>query len=201
MLNPDNLAFDEAAHEYRWRGAVMPGVTTVLQDAGFYNFGPDRDALRVALERGRVVHKLTELDDNGTLDEDSVDPALVGYLAAWRLFRSEKHFIPSATEARVVHAYYKYAGTLDATGEMDDLRGRRHKVILDKKTGAEQRTTGYQTAAYLAALFDQCRLSKAARYGVYLQANGKYELVPYTNDGDLGVFLAALTCYNVRRMK
>lgn len=183
------LKFDAERHEYKWHGRVVPGVTSVLSEAGLLNFGnADDDTLERARERGRIVHKLCELDDKDELVEESVDPALAGYLDAWRRFRRETNFTSAHTEHQVFHKIYGYAGTFDDEGS---LRG--FDALLDKKTGTPQRATGPQTAAYEAA-----RGKHRRRWGLHLNADGTYQLRPYTESRDITVFLAALTLHNWR---
>lgn len=181
------LTFDPDAHRYAWCGKPVPNVTSVLSVVGMGEFGyVSEDVLRFARDRGRAVHAATALDDMAELDESSVDPIAVPYLDAWRKFRRETGFTPTAIEQKVYHKIYRYAGTLDREGVFGDA-----DVLLDIKTGTPQRSTGPQTAAYLAA-----RGGKRARYAVFLQQNGKYNLVPHKDRNDLAVFLAALTIYN-----
>jgi hypothetical protein len=88
------------------------------------------------------------------------------------------------------NADYRYAGTLDRVGDLGGV-----DVLIDIKTGYEQRATGPQTAAYAA-----CRKAteKLRRFGCYLQADGTYRLVPYKERSDWHVFLACLTLINWR---
>lgn len=193
------LTFEPVAHRYFYDGKPVPNVTSVLESAGFYSFGgASPDALRFARERGQAIHTATELDDRDDLDEDALDPQIAPYLAAWRRFRLQCEFVPTAIEERVYHPRLHYAGTLDRRGTMI-LGGRRgpvrRKVLLDIKHGVPQRATGPQTAAYLHTLPPVERRAHS-RFAVYLQADSRYNLIPHDDAGDFAVFAAALILHN-----
>lgn len=182
------LTFDPGPHVYRYNGLVVPSVTQVLEAAGCYDFGGARpEDLRRGRERGTAVHLLAELHDKDDLDIDSIDEELTGYLAAWVRFRAERQVVIEAVEQRVYNKTYRYAGTLDRLLSMMFFG----KVLLDIKTGIPQRATGPQTAGYQACLAKADQ--KRKRIAVYLQADGKYTVVPHDDKSDFDVFIAALT--------
>lgn len=186
-----SLTFDPIAHVYKVDGRQVPNVTSVLDAAGLNEFGfVGPEVLTFARSRGQAVHAATALDDLGELDEASVDPHAAPYLTAWRRFRRETGFVPTAIEQRVYHVGHRYAGTLDREGVFPQFKS---DALLDIKTGAPSATTGPQTAAYLAA-----RGGRRARYAVYLQPDGRYHLHLHKDPNDLAVFLAALTIFNWR---
>lgn len=183
------LTFEPVEHRYAWNGKPVPNVTNVLDAAAVNELGFVNDkVLAFTRARGQAVHAATALDDLGDLDEMSVDSYAAPYLAAWRRFRAETGFVPTAVEQRVYHKLYRYAGTLDREGVLG-----KEDVLLDLKTGVPSAMTGPQTAAYLAA-----RGGKRKRYAVYLQRDGRYHLVAHNDPNDLAVFLAALTIFNWR---
>jgi hypothetical protein len=186
------LTFNAAIHEYRYNGVVKRSVTQYLDAMGAYDFGGANDfQLRQARERGSLVHQLIELDWPGDLDEESVDPNLAGYLEAARRARVELAMVAAEIEHIVYHYTYQYAGTRDFLGS---IQGK--DAILDWKTGYLQRATGPQTAGYAACRKDTIKLP---RFGCYLQADGRYELVPYKDRNDFTVFLAAVNWTNWHR--
>lgn len=183
------LTFNAGPHEYRWKGEIVPGVTSVLEAAGLLDFGgASEEQLRAARERGTAVHKLCELADLNDLDEDSIDESLVGYLDAWGRFKVEQAFEIEVVEQPVYNTTHRYAGTLDRCGLLPRSYGL---VLVDIKTGQPQQATGPQTAAYLAALprTDRAR----TRIAVYLQPDGRYAMVTHDDRNDFNIFLAALT--------
>jgi hypothetical protein len=189
-----NLTFKAEIHEYRYKGAWVPNVTLALEEQGMYDFGGANPyQLQQARERGRIVHRLIELDWLGELDLDSVDPLLGGFLEAYWRARRDLRLVPREIEHMVYHRTYNYAGTRDFLGDVGGQDG-----IIDFKTGYEQRATGPQTAAYGRA---QKATAKLPRWGLYLQADATYSFVPYKDPADWTVFCAALTMFNWKGLR
>lgn len=188
------LQFDAAAHIYSIDGVPVPSVTDVLADVGIVDYSQIPDGTRVmALERGRYVHLACQFYDEGDLG--TLDPALVGYLDAWKRFREECRFEPLLIEDRHYNATYGFAGCLDRTGTM----AGKSDVLLDIKTNCAPYWTAFQTAGY-ASFFD--KPARFRRMAVELHNDASYRLHEYrcsNFSADLGVFLAALTVYNAKR--
>lgn len=184
-----SLTFDPVAHVYHFDGKRVPGVTEVIASAGLVA-GTDwmTEESRI---RGTAVHRACELDDALALDESSVDDIVRPYLDAWRALRTAVSMTILGNEERVFHPDYRYAGTLDRRVEMRVGR-RRVTAVIDIKSGGRQGATGVQLAAYQKA--DGRHL--AHRFGAYLQADGRYDLVAYDDPTDWPVFLAALSIFN-----
>ena len=86
---PRVLAFDPVAHEYWVDGALVPNVTSLLDDAGLapdYSAVP-RPVLEYARARGLHVDQCIELLDQDQLDFRTVHPEAMPYLDAWLRFR------------------------------------------------------------------------------------------------------------------
>jgi hypothetical protein len=187
------LHFDKGTHTYRKNGAVIPSVTQCLEAGGLRDYSgiPD-EVLRNKAELGELVHRATELDAFGVLNEATVDEQVWPYLKAWRKFRDETGAAVISAEQKVYHTLYGYAGTLDHIVVINGEYG-----VLDKKTGLPDPSDGVQLAAYQEAVNHGKRLlgdrRAMKRWGLYLANTGKYQLVPYDNAGDFAVFLAALT--------
>ncbi len=62
------LTFDEARHEYRFHGAVVPHVTGILKPLVDYSMVPP-DRLEIARQKGVAVHKMVEADAKGELTD------------------------------------------------------------------------------------------------------------------------------------
>jgi hypothetical protein len=184
------LIFDEALHQYSLVDdaggvRVIPSVTQILRDNGFIN----TDYVKPEdLERGKDVHKITELYDLDKLDEDTVDESYMGYFEAWKKFKKEKYFSPTAVEVRTWHKTYLYAGTLDRYGLIKDT----HAIIDIKTSETKQKWWGLQLAAY-----NLCFDVEVNRYSVQLYKDGKYKLTRCQNNKECDhVFLAAMTLRN-----
>lgn len=194
------LVVDEANHAYSWEGRRLPSVTQVLRVLDDFGDVP-KDVLDFAAFRGTAVHEATALADRDDLDEESLDPELAGYVAAWRRFREESGFEPLLVEHRVVNLQLGYAGTVDRVGQ---LGGRM--ALLDIKSGSRvPRSAGPQLAGYWEALTwmvehgyleRSLRLHYRDRYVVHLRPEGRYSLVPMRDPRDRSIFAAALDIWN-----
>ena len=175
------LTYNDASHTYRLDGVVLPSVTQTLETAGIiqpYTGDPWYG------ERGTAVHAATWLDDQGILDETTVDPQIVGFVEAWRTYRRESGFTPNGGETPLHHPLHRYAGTPD--------RWDAH-LLVDIKTGKEAPWHILQRAAY-RELLKQAGVKIKRDCCVYLSGDGRYK-VSYTSSTpqDLSVFLSALT--------
>lgn len=185
----DDVAFDEARHEYRVAGRVVPHVTGILAPLYSWERVPANVLERAAL-LGQAVHRATELHDLGTLDDATVHPLVRPYLDAWRQFRLETGFVPRLVERYVYNATLGYAGTLDREGDLE------RPTIIDIKSGTDHPVHGVQTAAYAAAL--PPGLGAYARACVYLDENGRYRLTYYRNPSDFPTFVSLVTIHHWR---
>ena len=185
------LTLEESGHVYRADGVIVPSVTQVLSDVGIidYSMIPAGDRERY-LQRGEDVHVATHYDDEGDLDDSALQEDLSGYLLAWRKFRVDTGFTPDLIEHRGFHEKYRYAGTLDRTG---DWKGR--KILLDMKTGKAAPFVRIQLAAY-AGFFEHP--GSFHRVSVELHGDGTYQLQEFRCSDyrqDFSVFVAALLVY------
>ncbi|KAF1008955.1 MAG: hypothetical protein GAK28_00587 [Luteibacter sp.] len=190
----ERLTYDDAVHEYRFDGRVVPSVTQILARLSAEEYrGVDRETMERAATLGKATHKVIELDLRGTLDTESLSEGLVPFYRAWRNFRSMSGFEPLLSEQRVYSARYAYAGTLDLFGRLNG----RLALIDAKRTAQVPRTAGPQTSAYEAALRetrpDLTGAMPIDRFALHLRADGTWRLVPFTERGDLRVFLAQIT--------
>lgn len=190
------LTLEESGHIYRADGVIVPSVTQVLSDVGIINYSmmlwPDRERY---LQRGKDVHAATHYDDEGDLDDATLQEDLIGYLGAWRKFRMDTAFTPDLIEHRGFHEKYRYAGTLDRLGTWD-AKGR---ILLDLKTGDLPWWISLQLAAY-AAFFKSP--ASFRRVGVELHGDGTYRVQEFPCKDfqvDFQVFIQALTIYNLKR--
>ncbi len=186
-----DLAFDEATHTYTLNGVRIPSVTQVLADAGLVD---STWFTEEAAWRGSAVHLACRLEDEGELDEDTLDPAIAGYLDAYRKFKAESDFRPELIEHRVVHPAYGYAGTLDRTGTIEPWR-----VIGDLKSGQVYPWVACQLTGY-ALTFPNPRTFR--RMAIRLKDDGTYSVTEYpakTFQEDANDFLAALRISNFKR--
>jgi hypothetical protein len=183
-----NLEYDAVGHRYSVGGVEVPGVTRVISEG---LLGDRRWEDEAAMWRGSVVHSCCELEERGTLDEASVDPAAAGYLAAWRKCKRENRFETVEIEEAHCDESGRFAGRRDLVVIMDGKR-----TVIDWKTGSVGVGTPIQLAAY--AVFD----GTMERLAVRLQENGKYTFMAYSPRDlrrDFNVFLSALAVWNWRK--
>ena len=123
--------------------------------------------------KGRFVHEATTLLDHGRLDRARLDPALVGYVRAYELFRQEFGFVPDLEwrERPCFNPIYRYAGTADAIG-MTNVG----PAIVELKTGAPEKWHHLQCGGGYAPMIAAHRpeYAKADRLLVYLSEEGTY---------------------------
>jgi len=193
-----HLTFDSASHTYRMLGGVVvPSVTQVLGPV-FHDFSKvPKDVLQSAQERGTLAHEATALDAHGRLDESTVDDDIKPYLEAWRAFMADSFARVVATEQRVYHALYGYAGTLDHVLLLSGVL-----TIIDKKTGQPHDADRMQTAAYLDAYNYALRPAARVRRraALYLRPTGQYALEYHNDKADFQDFLSALNVHK-RKMR
>lgn len=188
------LVFDSARHEYRLGGRVLPSVTSIL--APLQDFGSvPAEVLERAAEFGSHVHQAVHLFNEGTLDEDALDPALVPYLHDWKKFICDLNVEVTQSELRMTHSKLGFAGTVDSVA----IVGGKLTVI-DVKTGQVPRSVGPQLAAYaelLKVTFPKMKTPVRRRLAVQLTGEG-YRLHQCTDPSDWSVFQS---CLNVHHWK
>lgn len=182
------LTFDAATHTYRWDGQIVLSVTQALREAGLM---PPYASLSAA-ERGRKVHRACELLDRGGLNFATLDERLAGWVMAYDRFKQETGMKMELIEHRVFHPERIFAGTLDRVGLLNGCR-----VLLDIKTGEKAAWHGPQLSGYSMCLNNGLSVKK--RFGLYLNEDWSYDLVPYEDAADEGVFLAALAVAQWKR--
>lgn len=190
MDAPKGLAFDPVAHEYRYRGAKVPGVTSILQPLVDFSRVPP-DVLDAKRDLGQRVHEACQFFDEDDLDEGSIEADVAPYLQAWVKFRAETGAKVLRCEARVFDPVMAFAGTLD---RVLDVAGARYLVDL-KTCIATPIAVGPQTAAYLRALGDNSVTHRAA---LRLRPDGTYRFDPLEGADDWSVFLSCLTLYRFK---
>lgn len=202
----DRLSYDDALHEYRYDGNVVPSVTQALGRLSAEEYrGVDAEVMERAAQLGKAVHRVIELDLRDDLDVESLSEGLLPYYESWRNFLATSGFTAVLSEQRVYSARYGYAGTLDLFGILNG-----EAVLIDaKRTAQVPRTAGPQTAAYETALRESLPdvitrhndLTTPARdlirrFALHLRADGTWRLVPFTDRSDLRVFLAQVTTHH-----
>ena len=194
----NNLTFQEDGHIYRLNGVEIPSVTEILKEAGLSDMSKiPASVLERALNFGKAVHKAIELSSKGSLCHDSLDPLLLPYLNGWKAFVEDFGYVCQKYEYRHHHGTYRYGLTIDQAGII--TKGKYQGATLgDIKTGQPYPSHKFQLAGYKLAIGKHYNT-----FILYLNPDFKprgYKVVFATNNKrEQGVFLAALTLYNVRK--
>lgn len=180
-------SFDAATHEYRINGRVVPSVTQIIESLGMIDATWYTEQSRAI---GHLVAEATAIDDNFGLAEDSIDPAIAGYVAAWRRFRLDSQCTIDRVESQCFDPLGRYAGTLDRLITIYD-----RPAIVDIKTGAEEYWHRLQLAGYQSLI----AMPHARRLAIYLRDDGTYSCVEFSDVTDAGVFDSALNVVTWKR--
>lgn len=187
-----DVVFDPAMHVYTVDGDRVPHVTEII--AAARAFTPNEYAQFYA-ERGSAVHYVCRLDDEGDLDESTMNDAVKPYLEGWRKFKAESGFDFSGVEIEC----QKHSKVLGFAGTIDRfLNHKEQPIVIDIKTGVVHPATGLQLAGY-ALLIDHMMYG-TKRIAVHLSKEGNYKINEYADHlGDRSAFLACLTVVNWKR--
>ena len=194
---PPTFTFDEASHVYRAEGAIVPGVTRILEHAGMVNLSMVcEDILERKTLVGKIVHAATHYDDEGQLDWSSLEKDALPYVLAWKEFKKDSGFTPSVCELQLVAELngMPYGMQVDRCGYLG-----YQDVVIDMKTGPFHWRHEVQLAAYMAGAPLNNLSSPLARYFsrkgyiVELRADRTYRLRgPFCSKELLMVFSSCL---------
>jgi hypothetical protein len=165
------IEFEEEGHRYFFRNGErrreVPAVSRILRDAGLVDV---RYYTEYHRHFGKMVHRVCTLDDQGILDETTVDPAIKGRLGAWRAFKRDLGVQIADIEYFVGDEVLGYCGRVDRM-----LRIRNRLVVTDLKSGVSAPWHKKQVALYVRA---HPGWEKMDGLLVYLKDSGRYALEP-----------------------
>jgi hypothetical protein len=169
------VRLDETTHRYYDAGGhELPGVSYLLRIMGLQGDFYDRLDPYYAI-RGRFIHKACHLDMLGQLDDATVDPAIAGYVSAWREFVRLSGAKMHSMETLCYSDVYQYCGTYDFLGWLTGT-GEESLTLLDIKSGGPAKWHIAQLAAdALASQGDQWTRLRVGN--LYLKGSGKFSLV------------------------
>lgn len=190
----DELRFFPQEHRYFLGQRELPSVTRII--GSVFALDIPEEILRPAQERGTMVHRITELDDQDDLDESTVAPEFQPYLEAWRAFRKASGFVPDpdGIEIRTYHPSFYYAGTIDRIGRL----GNGRRIVIDIKTGGKYPHYRIQLAAYCNLLADPLNYLRGS---VTLDRDGSFWFDEFSREDfpmDLAVFRSCLNVYTFK---
>jgi hypothetical protein len=185
------IQLNEATHVYTFNGRRVPSVTQALSiGVNTFDF-VDPDVLDRARRFGNHCHLMTELFDNGELNEDTLDPELALYLVQYKKFLRDSGFVVTETERIVHHTGAGYAGKFDKKGLW-----KRTTWLLDLKSGGVPVTVGPQTAAYQRAHPEPPR-----KRAVLQLMRDRYRVRILEDTADYTIFQSALNWYRFLNKK
>ena len=183
-----NLYYDDELHIYLIDGEVVPGLTDIFMDLGIINIRWYTEGSR---DRGTAVHKITEMYDRGSLDMNSVDPRLIGFLEGYKLFHEEVKPKVLEIELPVGHRLLRYASKIDRIYNIKNIG----KAIVDLKSGAKERWHKLQLSAQHMAYSKE----PLSLFDLYLKSNGTYKLEQQEHDEN--TWLSMVNVYNWKHNK
>lgn len=190
-------AFDPETHTFtRDDGSQVLSVTQILAAAGLCDFSAVPEEYRDrGLKRGKSVHWMTQLEDEGCLNYRTLPKWLRPYRRGWNAFKHATGFHPIAIEYKF--AWDDFAGIIDRAGSFPPttmFSGGTH-TVLDVKTGALQDWVKYQLCAYSVGFMQNLALARfVRRIAVRLKDDGTYSVKEYPLrdfDRDYSTFVRA----------
>lgn len=190
--------FDPIKHEYfSLSGERKPSVTWILQQSGLVDFSFLEDEVRErAMARGKSVHWMLELEDQGRLNYRTVPKALRPFRKAYLDWKKASGFYPELIEHRFI-SRFGFAGTLDRYGRLPacEMFPRGSKAVIDLKTGSAQDAVRFQLAPYTIGVCDKPVVAKSIRrIALILRPDGSHQVKEFyrdTWDHDWAVFCEA----------
>lgn len=190
----NDFTFDEENHIYRLGGVPVVSITQVLELTGWVDKTWFTEESRI---RGTAVHLACQFLNEGTLDKDSVSPAILGYVEAYEKFLEDYKIELIKFEHRIVSTLYMFAGTLDIAA-----RTKTGLAIIDIKTGEPGESAKLQTAAQGILAREQIPGFDSEpfdRFALRLSKTGKYSLIQHDDVTDLKFFMDSLAAVQRRR--
>jgi len=186
-----NSYFDEKTHKYYLDGDEVPGVTTILYEAGLIEKAHYNEHARA---RGVAVAKAIELYLRNDLDHDSIHPEVRPYFDSFIGFCRVSRFVfeVSLIEKPLIHTILRFGGKPDLPAYTPDGL----PCVIDIKTGAPASWHPLQTALYAILLRDVAKFGVIRRYCLYLCGKG---LIEHTDPDDEKIALSALTLSHFKR--
>jgi hypothetical protein len=201
------IDFDEWRHQYSKNGVVVPHVTQILAAAGRCSWEFIDEEIRLhSTKRGKSVHWLTQLEDEGALNYRTVPLGLRGYRKAWNSWKKHSGFTPLWIERKFI-SQYGFAGTIDRAGSFpaSGKYGTSTSAVLDIKSGPIYDWVRLQLVAYSLGVDERPAIARTIRrIAVRLDPYGTYQVKEWerkTWDRDFSEFMQCLRKYSSNTRK
>jgi hypothetical protein len=194
----EQVFFEPETHEY-WNAAGIkkPSVTWILGKSGLCDWSFVEDEIRDrAMQRGRNVHWMTRLEDEGALNYRKVPLGLRPFRKAYVTWKQNSGFVPEIIEQPFISPW-GFAGTPDRVGLFPptEMFPRGSRGVVDLKTGSVCEWVKYQTLLYAVGVTEHIWQAKLLRrIAVALKADGRYGVKEFplsTWDSDFSVAMEA----------
>lgn len=186
------LEFDEPTHVYTLDGDVVPGVTTVLAEAGI--LGPYDGIPARYMDHGRRIHHAICWDQKSGIDLDQVEPDVRVYVERFRRFAELVDLKSELVEKSLACPTYRYAGTLDLVGKLHS-----ENWVLDFKRKTLEPGHAVQVAGGYAPLVERHygdgRLFRCGVVTLGTELPKLHEVAPFDEMGNRDTFRAALALW------
>lgn len=156
------IDFDPVLHRFSTGGREVPGVTSILRQAGAMEGWRVTDDWYAT--RGRYVHLACAMLDRGTLDWTSLDEHTKPFVECYQQFLAIAKPRIISIEEMIVAPGYRYAGIMDRLIQLPDGT----VLVLEIKCGVKQAWHWLQVAAYEDALMTPAGLAL-----LYLNGKGR----------------------------
>jgi hypothetical protein len=177
-LKLDNrVIFEPSDHSYRDSARRYPSVTWILAQSGLCDWSFVDEEIRArAMVRGRNVHWMLQLEDEGQLNYKTVPKALRPFRKAYLDWKRGTGFKPLLIEHPFLSGY-GFAGTFDRYGILPptEMYPKGSKVLIDLKTRSAHAATSIQLCAYSVGLTGNVAAAPLVRrIALVLFDNGLY---------------------------
>jgi len=186
------LTFDEKYHIYKLNGDKIPSVSKIMKPLSQALYSEvNQDVLDAAAARGTAVHNAIE--NYILFGITDIPEEYAAYFEAFKDWWKENKPEVLATETRVYHKSFRYAGTADLLAVIGG-----EKVLIDYKTSStvNKMLTGVQTEAYAKA-YESHGIKFDRKMILHLTKDGKYteHSYPAKDAESMETFSALLTVY------
>lgn len=153
---------------------------------------------------GTYVHLSIQYRDENTLDYNSLDKKLVGYIQAYENWLDDYKPQIISSEKTFVHSILEYQGTPDKLVSIVNGLSETQFYVVDIKTGQPSRWHKIQLAAYRRLVMNDEEMDKRGFWGIanlYLSPK-TYKFVIYDISDLINadkLFLSALEVYKFRK--
>ena len=176
FYNPDGHDYYEKMNQDRRR---IPSVTEVIN-----SFDVDK-AKRFYTEesriRGTIIHKTCFLDDEGTLDESTVEKWLKPYLDAYRKWKKEHQPVILNHEYSVYDETLDICGTVDICALLPLSDNPKRRNYIDIKSGVKSASHILQLSGY-CIIEEGPKWLSSGSYCLYLDNKGRYNFQEHRVD-------------------